>query len=404
MEPLAGQKALVLVSEGFYNDAQLQRDVRAFASAAERARVALYALHLDAPLMEAGTAGGPTAGSRILDDRIGFDGMADLAYAARGTAQRVIAHPAAPLKRIDTELSGYYLLAFERSADDGDGEHVRIDVTVNRPDLDVRSRREFTPVARKTPAVETKKAVADPKAAMGTLLNLPEVLRDIPIDVDTFTMPIDAKSPKVSVMIAADIAAGGRAVNVGFEVRDASGKAVADEFDPRADVRPLAGGRALYPVTVSLPPGSYTVTLGVIDTDGTRGSVRHAFQVPAWPAGPLRVSSVLLGEVTGGAFRPIASLGRARDAVAVRVEAHATSPLVFASLSVRLDITPVGGTAAVLIAPGRLSGPVDALRRAATNLLDLQDLTAGDYIVRVTIESADGKVAARASRLLTIRP
>lgn len=403
MEPIAGQKALILVSEGFYTDAQLQRDMRAFASAAERARVALYALHLDASLMEAASRGGPTGDSRILDDRIGFDGMADLALAARGTALRVIAHPAGPLTRIDTELSGYYLLAFERSVEDADGEHIRIDVKVDRPGLDVRARREFTPVPLKAPAPEIKEARVDPRAAMGALLNWPAPIGDIVIDVDTFTMPVDATSPKVSVMIAAEIATGGRAVDVGFEVRDASGKTVADSFDPKADLQPLTDGRALYPVSVSVAPGAYTLTLGAIDPDGKRGSVRHAFEAKAWPPGPLRMSSVILGEVVAGAFRPAARLGAGSNVVAVRVEIHASSPTAFDMYTVRLDVTPVGGTTAVVTAPGRIAGAPDALRRAATTLVDLGDLPAGDYVVRVSLYAASGEVTAQSSRLLTLR-
>lgn len=403
MEPIAGQKALILVSEGFYADARVQSDMRAFASAAERARVALYALHLDAPVMEAAARGGPTGDSRILDDRIGFDGMADLAYAARGTAQRVIAHPAAPLTRIDTELSGYYLLAFERSADDGDGEHIRIDVKVSRPGLDVRSRREFTPAPLKAPPAGTKKTTVDPKAAMGALLNRPGPLGDIAIDIDTFAMPVNATSSKVSVMIAADIAADSPTVDVGFEVRDSTGKTVADSFDPSANLQPLTDGRALYAVTVSVAPGAYTVTLGAIGADGKRGSVTHAFEAKAWPAGPLRMSSVILGEVVGGAFRPTARPRADRDLVAARVEVHAASPTAFDMYTVRFDITPVGETTAVVTAPGRLGGAPDALRRAATTLIDLRDLPVGDYIIGVSLYAPSGDVTAQASRLVTLR-
>ncbi len=403
MGPFDGQKALVLVSEGIYTDPQLRGDIRTFASVAERARVALYALHLDAPLMEAGTRGGHTAASRLLDDQAGFSGMADLASAARGTALRVIAQPAAVLRQIDTELSGYYLLAFERNADDGDGEHIRIDVKVNRPGLDVRARREFTPVPPKAPAPDAKKAKIDPKAAMGTLLNLPAPLGDIAIDVDTFTMPLDATSSRVNVMIAAEIAAGGRPVDVGFEVRDASGKAVADAFDPQAELRPAADGRALYPVSVSVAPGAYTLTLGVIDGDGKRGSVRHAFEAQAWPPGALRMSSVILGEVAGGAFRPAARLGAGNDVIAVRVEVHADSPKAFDMYTVRFDILRVGDATAVVTAPGRLTGAPDALRRAATSLIDVRDLPAGDYIIRASLYAASGDVTAQSSRLLALR-
>jgi len=399
MATLDGQKAIVLVSEGFYTDPQLQDDVREFASVAERTRVALYALHLDVPLMEASTRGNTTAG-RVLDDRQGFDGMADLALAARGTALRVVSHPAAMLKRIDTELSGYYLLAFERSPDDRDGKHVRIDVRVNRPGLDVRARREFTPAATKAPKADSGKKT-DPKAAMGALLNGPPA-SGLPIAVDTFVLPLDATSSRVNVMIVADITTSARQADVGFEIRDATGKAVADSFDGNTDLLPSGPGRARYAITTTIPPGSYTLILGVATVDGLQGKVTHTFEGNAWPSGPLRVSEIILGELVGNTFRPIASVDRGQEVIAVRVEAHATAANTFEMYTLGFDFTRVGDTAVALTAPARLSGPPDALRRAATTLVDTRDLAPGDYIVRVRLLAADGTVAVQSSRVVTI--
>lgn len=399
MALLDGQKAMVLVSEGFYTDAQLQDDVRKFASVAERTRVALYALHLDAPLMEAGTRGNTTAG-RVLDDRQGFDGMADLALAARGTALRVVSHPAAMLKRIDTELSGYYLLAFERSPDDRDGQHVRIDVRVNRPGLDVRARREFTPETTREAESDPRKK-PDPKAAMGALLNGPAAT-GLPIDVDTFALPLDATSARISVMIVAEITTSGRTADVGFEIRDATGKAVADSFEANTDLVASGPGRAFYAITTVVPPGTYTLMFGVRPPDGQPGKVTHAFDAHAWLAGPLRLSEVILGELAGNAFRPVARFGKGQDVVAVRVEAHATSAATFEMYTMGFDFTSVGDSAVALTAPARLSGAPTALRRAATTLVDTRDLPPGDYIVRVRLLAADGTVAAQSARVLTI--
>lgn len=399
MAPLDGQKALILVSEGIYNDPELRDDLRRFASAAEQARVALHALHLDAPLMEGSTRGGSTAASRLLDDRLGMDGMAELAHAGGGTAQRVIATATAALKRIDTELSGYYLIAFERSAEDRDGQHVRIDVNVNRPGLDVRARSEFTPAPLKAVAAKAAKTPPDPKAAMGTLLQWPAPVGEIGIDVDTFAMPADATSPEVRVMIAAEIANEGRPVDVGFEVKDAKGKAVADAFDPKVDLKPLPDGRALYPVSISVSPGKYTLTLGVIDSDGKRGSIVHQFEAKEWAPGPLRMSEVFLGEVSGGAFRPSVRIGADRDTLVVRVEVHAASPGAFESDAVRIEFTPVGAEVAALVTQGRLAGAADSTRRAATTTVTIRDLPIGDYILRVGLESPDGKAIAQSSRL-----
>jgi VWFA-related protein len=399
MAALDGQKAIVLVSEGLYTDPQLSGDVRRFASAAERTRVALYALHLDVPLMEAGLRGNTAAG-RMLDDRQGFDGMAELALAARGTALRVVAHPAAMLKRIDTELSGYYLLAFERSPDDRDGQHVRIDVRVNRPDLDVRARQEFTPAASRSADAAPGKKI-NPKTAMGALLNGPAAT-GLPIDVDTYALPLDATSSRVSVMLVADVTTTGRQADVGFEIRDATGKAVADSFDGNTDLLEGGSGHARYAITTVVAPGAHTLLLGVRTPDGLQGKVTHTFVARAWPAGPIRLSEVILGELAGNAFRPIARVERGQDVLAVRVEAHATTATAFSSYTIGFDFTRVGDTVVALTAPARLSGAPDVLRRAATTLVDTHDLPPGDYIVRVRLFTADGTVAAQSARVLTI--
>ena len=399
MATLDGQKAIVLVSEGFYTDPQLRDEVRRFASVAERTRVALYALHLDAPLMEVGTRGNTTAG-RVLDDRQGFDGMADLALAARGMALRVVSHPAAMLKRIDNELSGYYLLAFERSPDDRDGKHVRIDVRVNRPGLDVRARREFTPAATRA-ATSASGKKTDPKTAMGALLNGPSA-SGVPVEVDTFLLPLDATSSRISVLIVADITTSARQADVGFEIRAATGKAVADSFDGNSDLLPSGPGHARYAITAVVPPGAYTLMFGVRASEGSEGKVTHTFTANVWPPGPIRVSEIVLGELAGNAFRPIARVGRGQDVIAVRVEAHATAANTFEMYTIGFDFTRVGETSVALTAPARLSGPPDALRRAATTLVDTRDLSPGDYIVRVKLLAADGTVAGQSARLVTI--
>jgi len=399
MAPLDAQKALILVSEGIYIDPQVQRDLRDFAAVAERARVAVYALHLEAPLMEAATRGGSTAASRLLDDRVGFDGMADISTSARGTAFRVIAHPAQPLRRIDAELSGYYLIAFERTADDADGQHIPIEVRVNRADLDVRSRSEFVPVP--SLPVGAGRTTASPREAMGLLLRWPAPVREIAIDVDTFVGPLNGTSREAAVMVVAEIATGGRPISVGFEVANALGKTVADRFEQKAEVKLLRDGRGLFLMTFPAVTGRHTLTLGVIDPDGRRGSVLHTFDVAAVPARSLRMGSVMLGEVIEGIFRPVVRISPDRDRLAARVEVHGTSAESFGSEVLRLELMRVGETVS-LLAPliPRLAGAVGATRRAATVVLDIRALPPGDYILRATLATTDGQLLAQSSRLV----
>jgi hypothetical protein len=144
MAPLEGSKAIVLVSEGLLNDTATARENREMSRTLARARVALYALHLDAPFIDAAHRGIVTR-SRRMDDAVGFEGMGIATDDAQGRALRVIGQATNALARIDTELSGYYILAFERDEKDRDGKRQTVNVRVDRRDVEVRAHGEFTP-------------------------------------------------------------------------------------------------------------------------------------------------------------------------------------------------------------------------------------------------------------------
>jgi hypothetical protein len=144
MAPLEGSKAIVLVSEGLLNDTATARENREMARALARARVALYALHLDVPFVDSAHRGIVTR-SRRMDDAVGWEGMGIATDDAQGRALRVVGQATNALARIDAELSGYYILAFERDEKDRDGKRQTVNVRVDRRDVEVRAHGEFTP-------------------------------------------------------------------------------------------------------------------------------------------------------------------------------------------------------------------------------------------------------------------
>ncbi len=143
MAALPGRRAIVLVSEGLYSDPDMFQDLRAFGGALERSRVVLYAIHLDFPFMEASSRFSVTA-TRRLDDRYGFDAMADAAFAGGGTAIRAISRATPAIRQIDTELSGTYLLGIERLPSDVAGKALEVKIDVGRKGTDVRARQNVT--------------------------------------------------------------------------------------------------------------------------------------------------------------------------------------------------------------------------------------------------------------------
>lgn len=390
MGKIDGPKAIVLVAENVYTDRQTSDALARFADAAERARVALYALHLDMPFAEASTTGGSTILTRKLDDEIGFDSMGELAVAARGTALRSVGgNVTKVLEQIDNELSGYYLLSFERSADDRDGQRVGIDVKTTRPGLDVRSRREFTPGQPPRPEPVRTATPAELKSTMGELLRWPVPVPEVNIALDTIPMPVDGDASRVRTIAVAELSLSGAApAAIGFEAIDDAGKVVADAFDTQPALQPTPDGRSLYPFALAVSAGHYSLKFGVVTADGKRGSVDHEFDVPEWRSGTVRVSDIMLGDAASGTFRPIAVVAPGANAVAVRVEAQADASAALAG-NLRMSITRAGGTAPVVNEELTLNN-ANPLKRTAIRVVPIAAWPAGDYIVRISFEPLSG--------------
>ena len=138
-----GRRVIVLVSEGLYMDDEVIRDLPAFGAALERSRVVLYAIHLDFPLSEA-SAERTSSDTRLLDDRYGFDAMANAAFFGGGAAIRAVSRATPAITRIDSELSGTYLLGIESLPTDAAGKALEVKVEVSRKGTEVRTRRNIT--------------------------------------------------------------------------------------------------------------------------------------------------------------------------------------------------------------------------------------------------------------------
>jgi len=393
MASIPGPKAIVLVSEGFLNDPLTNDALRAFAASAERARVSLYAIHLDVPRVDA-TASSDSLRSRGLDDRQGFDSMSELASATRGTALRALDSATAALARIDAELDGYYLVSFERDAVDRDGQRQAIAVKVNRSDVDVRARREFTPGSARAATPRSGAA----RSAMADLLRAPLAMGDVGVTIDAYTTPVAGNTSQSRVFVAADIQRDPKSVaSLGYEVLDEAGKVVIDGFESPPALRSSAGGRSIYSVSFLLGSGRYRVRLGVIDDAGRRGSVPHAFEVPPSPRAGLRVSDLMFGDAAGGGFRPLARLPADASEITFRFEAIADAASAFASVQAQLRVTRAGESTPLDSFALPLAESGDSLRRVTTGAIDVRGYPEGTYVMTITIEGA-GETLTRTRR------
>ncbi len=94
-------------------------------------------------------------------------------------------------------------------------------------------------------------------------------------------------------------------------------------------------------------------------------------------------------------------MGAGAMSLAVRVEAHAAAAEMFENATVRVATLRLGEAAVIWSQTAQLVSSADPLRWAATSVLELVRLPPDDYVIRVTLEGADGRVLGPQARVLS---
>ena len=140
MQKIQGPKTVVLVSGGLpipETTAVYPIIEQAFAAA----QISLYTLYVER--VSFGQVNRKPSPDPRGDDRIESFGLENITSVAGGTFIPIIGQMEPYFERVAIELSGSYLLGIEVAAGDRDGRPHQVEVRVNRPGLDVRSRRQY---------------------------------------------------------------------------------------------------------------------------------------------------------------------------------------------------------------------------------------------------------------------
>jgi len=285
---IEGAKTLILVSEGFVmNEPGLITELGALAGAS---RTSLYVMRLDNQFFDASNA--RITRDPFNDRRVQGEGLELLAGAARGTIFDVTGRPEGLFERIDSEISGYYLLGVESDPKDRDGKTHPIRVDVARRGAQVRSRRQLI----NTPA---DPAVARSRhQTVAATLASPLIASALPLRVASFALQ-GPERDKVQILIHADIGAdyaGSKVSTVAYAIIDKDGKVVEDRaFDAR--LLPVMNGvpsPLQYKTGASLPPGDYTMKFAAVEGDRA-GSVEHVIHATLGKTDALSFSELMVG-------------------------------------------------------------------------------------------------------------
>jgi VWFA-related protein len=374
---------IILVTEGFVLDDHHPSFTQIMELAAA-ARTSINVLKLDEQIFEISEARATEPTTRF-DDRLEKSiGIEMLASATRGSLFTVVSGGDYAFERIESELSGNYLLGVETSPLDKDGKQHGIDVSVNRRGVTVRSRRQLT----------MRPEDSRPKTARETVmagLTSPLPLSALPLKVATFALQGQGRDGKVQLLIHADVGVNyttTRPLSLGYMFTDKTGRIIESQA-ASARLKPIMEGvpsPLQFTGGAALPPGDYTLKIAVVDGD-LAGSLEHPVHATLLDAGGISLSELMVGgPADASEIRPTVGHTVSFGNLQAYLEAYGAS---VKGLKVRYEIAASADGPALLAADVPPRGAGDE-RAIYTRVLQVRQLPPGNYLLRAVLTAESG--------------
>ncbi|MDQ3168646.1 MAG: VWA domain-containing protein [Acidobacteriota bacterium] len=393
MRPGRGRKTLVLLSEGLVLDQGIQ-DLGWVAPTAAQGQITLFALQMESSGFGAGNSGiSPSLAQDRALEREGLDLLAGLSGGA--VVPLSTSNPWLGFSRVNTEVSGYYLVSFEPEPAERDGKPHNIKIQTSRRGLTIRARKQF--------AMDVAPDTASLGARVSEVLQSPLDLTGLGLRIAPYVLA-DAEG-KLKVLITADVdrpAGTSGDAAIGYTLIDQQGRLAGSDLQP--SLGEPAGATQHFASALAVDPGIYSLRVGVVDASGREASVGHTFEAKLHSAGQLRWSELVLSEQDPGTAR-IALLtdGPTGTLLQTYLELYSDVPGMLYGTSVTMEVSRVEGGLALATAPLRFSAAQQTGRRAGEAQLDVGLLGEGQFIARAII-SVNGVEAGRVIRPFVIKP
>jgi VWFA-related protein len=348
--------------------------------AAARARANIFVIQPDdAPMGTAQTEN--IAGFGFTGSNNPLEGLEDLAGVTGGERLH-LATSATALNRVLNETAAYYVASLEPQPSDRDGRIRRLEVRVTRQDVVVRARPSisFRKDESRSPAV--------PRANAREMLRAADGFNDLSLRATGYVSRNAADGTIKITFVAEPADPLVRFASAAAALIDDNGRIVAQWTATDADGTPMIGAMVV-------PAGTYRLRVAATDAAGRGGTADEQVIAALTPAGPLQLSTLVLGLSRGGVFVPTLEFGAEPVAIAsFEIYGGAAGTPLFSALEVARTLD---GPA---IANLRLT-----LERAAeghyvaTGAIPLGALPAGDFAVRAAV-GIEGHPAVRIVRTL----
>ncbi|CAN5653978.1 hypothetical protein BH23ACI1_BH23ACI1_23520 [soil metagenome] len=372
-----GDKTVILISGGWPLDQHEETSALGpLAAAAAAARVTLFSVFVPGNAYSASLRSVST--SLLRDQDVQSGPLQVLAHMTGGEFLRAEVGAEAVFDRLGREMAGYYRVSVEKEPGDEDGKARRLNVGVSRSGSTVRAREIFD--------VRTYED-RNWAARLASALDSPIPADGIPLRITSYVaLDADDRS-RLKMVLTGDakrIQPGETTLQV--VVRDLEGRKILTGEQPISDA---TEDGLQFSTTVPVPPGSYIVRVGVMDSAGQVGSVEHRVDALSVPIGAFSATGPLLVRVpTRAGGEPRIALGGARQDERLALEIGlvgdsqqmAGADVVFEIASAVDGPTLVNAHAA--LSRGSYEGAY-----VAQAVADMRVLPPGDYVVRAKVRS-----------------
>ncbi len=379
LSTVEGHKSLILLTEGLAIEDQ--NELASLASLAGQARTSINVLVLDLRRGDVTISEQPP--TEQADRRLQMQGLEGLATMALGSLFYIAGTGEPIFERLSSEISAYYLLGVEERPSDREGNRHRVDVEVRRRGVTIRSRQAFVlsqaAPSRKSPTDRLRDTLTSPFSVPG-----------LPLRVTTFAHQ-DPASNKVRLTIAAQVGQPGAPkgeFTLGFVLISDDNK-VAASWGNRVMLSPLGSSPnepLVFEGSALVDPGIYYLRIGVVDSEGRRGSVVR--EVSAWKmAGEaLAFGDLIVGNATSGSvIRPAVEPHLNGEALGAYLELYSNAPATFDSTVVTVDIADDADSRALTTLDVRVAPGPNPTTRLASGLMPLTLLPPGRYVARARV-------------------
>jgi hypothetical protein len=277
--------------------------------------------------------------------------------------------------RVLAESSTYWIATLAPDATDRPGQAQRLELKANRDGVTIRSRQAAV-VSRVTPgagqAAQAKPGTTSPKEMVASTA----AFTDLPLRAAAIVQR--GAEDKYNILVQAepvDPAVKINAMRVGYFDQATNKGASLDS--PKA---------ASYPITTAfaVPAGQYRVRVAATDESGKSGAVDVTLNVGFTSAGPLKVSSLMIGAPQGASgLRPQLTFST-EEQVIVFLQIYGQ---LSAGISVKFEVAKSDTGPALSTYPPAGGGPTNEPDKLQVfGQIPIAKLEPGDYVIRAVVQ------------------